>query len=168
MEIVKWPDPILTSVCKAIDIGSIDDSLLDAMRDGYELMCRLKGVGLAAPQIGIPLRFFFVWNGVFLNPAITDRSPEENIKDEGCLSLPEQSFSISRPNWIKVQYQDLAHTIHTEILKDDRARVWCHEQDHLDGLLINRFSNPQKSGFIVPEIERKIRRRWIKKYANVW
>lgn len=87
------------------------------------------------------------------------------IRNDSGSSLPEQTFSISRPNWVKVQYQDLASTIHTEFLRDDKARVWCHEQDHLDGLLINRFSNPQKSGFIVPEIERKIRRKWIMKYA---
>lgn len=125
----------------------------------------VRGVGIAAPQIGIPLSFFIYLDKVCINPTISDCSPEENIKEEGCLSLPGQSFQVSRPNSVVVHYYNEKLQLCLYKLEGDECRIFLHEFDHLQGLLINRWSNPQKNYFIPPEKERRIRRQYINKYG---
>jgi peptide deformylase len=99
-----------------------------------------KGVGLAAPQIGIPLRFFVTdvpgdKPRLFINPEIVSRSIETWALEEGCLSLPGIRKNVMRPIQIKVKATDLKGRAFTLECGGLLARCIQHEYDHLDGVL---------------------------------
>ncbi|MBI2439650.1 MAG: peptide deformylase [Candidatus Moranbacteria bacterium] len=114
-----------------------------------ETMHREKGVGLAAPQIGIPLRLAVIeveGKTLFLiNPEITSFAQEKIIFEEGCLSLPGQFFPIVRSESITLKYLNEKGLPKKIRAKGFLAIVIQHEVDHLDGILIvNRFAKQKK------------------------
>ena len=109
------------------------ESMLDLMR-------RKKGIGLAAPQLGMSRRLFVMEIGdqqrVCFNPEITERSANLEDYPEGCLSFPGKSCIIKRPDEIAVRYQNHRGDWYTERLAGLMARCFQHELDHLDGIVM--------------------------------
>lgn len=132
-----------------------------------ETMMDAPGIGLAANQIGIPLRVFAFVDlniekpqspKVIFNPEYLGFSGNQVNLEEGCLSFPGLIASISRPESIKVKYQDVNGEEHISILGGMNSRIWQHEIDHLDGILyFNR----------VPRIQRdRALKQWRKQNGN--
>jgi peptide deformylase len=108
-----------------------------------DLMHEAPGVGLAAPQVGLPIRLF-VANAtgeeeddmVFINPVITVDGKATEDMEEGCLSLPGINASIRRPKAVTIEATDINGNRFIASSDDLPARIWQHENDHLDGVLI--------------------------------
>ena len=135
-EIVQESDPILHKKCRPVE--KFDDRLRTLISDMVETLHEANGAGLAAPQVGILRRVVVVdvGDGVIelVNPEIT-KSEGIQHEVEGCLSCPGQYGITKRPMYVEVTAQDrFGHEIHVsgEGLK---ARAFCHELDHLDGVL---------------------------------
>ena len=108
--------------------------------DMLDTMYEAGGVGLAAPQVGVLKRIVFIDIGdgaeplVMINPVIYETSGEQTA-DEGCLSLAGKCGQVTRPNVVKVRFQD-EHMDQKELVAEELlARAICHECDHLDGIL---------------------------------
>ena len=132
-------DPVLKSPTAPVtDIDGALATLVDAM---YDTMYDAPGVGLAAPQVGVQKRFFVydvaddTGPHVLLNPEIVEQSGEWTY-EEGCLSLPGLSFEIVRPKVITVRGIDMDGN--EVVVQGDEllGRVFLHEIDHLDGVLM--------------------------------
>ena len=129
-------DRILTKKCRPVEemtpkIKTLINDMLDTMYDAY-------GVGLAAPQVGILKRIVVIDVGdrpwVLINPEITETSGEQT-GDEGCLSLPGKSGTVTRPNVVTVKAYDENMEPFTLTGEGLLARAICHECDHLDGIM---------------------------------
>jgi len=142
LTIRKYPDDILSVKCVPIPKEVILQIMANYIREMRELMNLAKGIGLSAPQVGLPYRFF-ITNlpaiPIAFNPIIVGSSREASEEMEGCLSLPGQQVLIKRPDRIRLRYQDWNGNPHDKLFVGITARVIQHECDHLDGLLINRF-----------------------------
>lgn len=142
MQIVQYGHPALR--WKSKPIQSINEELRSAVREMFELMYSAKGIGLAANQVGLPLRFFVVnvtadpaqkdEEYVFLNPRIRRRKGA-TTGEEGCLSLPGMYANVERAEAIVVEAYDLEGEGFEMELDELPARVVQHETDHLDGVL---------------------------------
>lgn len=144
MDIVTYGDPVLEE--KAQLVAEFDEKLKSLVADMFEAMRRDRGIGLAAPQVGVSSRVFVTdvegdGQRVFVNPEIIMTSPEVSEYEEGCLSFPGLYFTVKRPASVKVQAfteKGKPFTIDAEGLL---ARVVLHEFDHLEGkLFIDRIS----------------------------
>lgn len=141
LRIVHWPDPVLRQ--KAQPVAQVTDEVRAVAQRMIELMHEAEGVGLAAPQVGLPWRMFVANatgeeddNLVFINPELVDPGDEPALHSEGCLSLPHVTAEIRRPKRITVRATDLEGN-RFELTSDELpARIWQHETDHLDGVLI--------------------------------
>lgn len=146
-------DPVLKVKCRDIDENYPDlNSLLDNM---FETMYAARGVGLAAPQIGLPIRVFIVdvspfaedeedeetkkelenFKKVFINAQKVDEFGEPWKFSEGCLSIPGIHEDVERNESLTLHYFDENFKEHTETFTGLRARVIQHEYDHIDGVL---------------------------------
>ena len=134
--IVKLGDDILRKVCRTQ--LTFDDKLHQILDDMAETMYDADGVGLAAPQVGILRRFCVVDVGdglvELINPVITKKSGTQT-DDEGCLSIPNKSACVTRPMKVTVKAQDRDGKNITVTAEGLKARAFCHEIDHLDGIL---------------------------------
>ena len=108
-----------------------------------ELMREHKGVGLAAPQVGLNIRLFVINptgtpedDKVYVNPVLSDPAGENEEKEEGCLSIPEIDVNIIRPTILNIQAQDVYGAAFQQADSGFVTRIWQHENDHLDGRLI--------------------------------
>jgi len=106
-------------------------------------MHEARGVGLAAPQVGLPWRLFVANptgepgdDRVYINPRLSNPSRETSTHDEGCLSLPNITGEITRPTRITIDALDEQGQPFQLTSDELPARVWQHETDHLDGILI--------------------------------
>ncbi|MEM1026675.1 MAG: peptide deformylase [Planctomycetota bacterium] len=141
LSIVHHPHPVLRQRAEPVELT--DEVCAVALRM-VELMHEADGVGLAAPQVGLPWRLFVAnWEGpggidhVFLNPELSEPTRDTGPHEEGCLSLPDIRAEITRPLGITVTATNLNGERIS--MTDDgglAARVWQHEFDHLDGVLI--------------------------------
>lgn len=133
--IVKEGDEILTKVCRPVE--KFDHKLGILLDDMYETM-KNDGVGLAAPQVGILRRAVVIDVGEgpieLLNPVITEQSGKQE-GPEGCLSCPGQYGIVIRPMHVKVKAQDRKGKFFEIEGEDLLARAFCHEIDHLDGIM---------------------------------
>ena len=140
LQILHYPAPQLRR--RAEPVGEIDASVQSVAARMIALMHEANGLGLAAPQVGLPWRMF-VTNGqeesedrVYINPTLSVVNTELVLKEEGCLSIPGVNIELRRPQAVTVNAQDLAGQPF-ELSDDDVfARVWQHELDHLEGILI--------------------------------
>jgi peptide deformylase len=140
LRILLYPDPILKKRAKAV--GKFDADIEALARRMLELMREAKGLGLAAPQVGVPLRLF-VCNPtaepggdlICVNPRFAELSGGEE-KEEGCLSIPVVTVTMRRATQVVLEAFDAAGKPFQATGTDLRARVWQHEIDHLDGRLI--------------------------------
>ncbi len=135
-EIRTKEDEILYKKCKVVK--KFDERLHILLDDMRETMNERDGVGLAAPQVGILKRAFVVDDGTTfieaINPEIIEESGEQTDK-EGCLSVPEEFYYVTRPKHVKLKAQDRYGNEFTAEADDLLARALCHETDHLDGIL---------------------------------
>lgn len=131
-------EPVLRERARPVEV--FDKKLLGLINQMFDIMHEAKGIGLAAPQIGHPIRVAVIEidenRYVLVNPEIIEKSREMEEFEEGCLSLPGVSINIKRPSRIKVAYQDEKGK--KNILEADGllARAIQHEIDHINGVLI--------------------------------
>ena len=134
--IVKLGDPILNKTSRKVE--KFDDKLAALIDDMLETMYSANGVGLAAVQVGILKRVVVIDIGEgpmeLVNPEITMKEGEQQ-ESEGCLSLPGKYGVTSRPQKVQVKAQDRNGTWQVFTGEDLNARAFCHEIDHLDGIL---------------------------------
>lgn len=148
MKLVILGDEHLTKVSEPVT--EFDEELRDTTAEMFKIMKKARGIGLAAPQVGINKRFFVVQldddtERIFINPDIIQTSQKVCTMEEGCLSVPKFYAEVTRAEKIAVQYYDLAGKVHTIEAAGMLARVIQHENDHLNGVLfIDRISAEQK------------------------
>ena len=139
-------DSVLTKKSRTVDkmtprIGELITDMLDTMYDAM-------GVGLAAPQVGILKRIVVIDVGegpiVLINPEILETSGEQT-GDEGCLSVPGMAGQVTRPNYVKVKALDEDMNEVEYEGEGLLARAFCHEIDHLDGILFTERLAPEAS-----------------------
>ncbi len=123
---------------KSREIDRIDERILELAEDLRDTMIEEEGVGLAAPQVGVLKRIVVVDIGdgpiTLINPEIVQEEGE-NIDEEGCLSVPGKSGKVLRPKKVTVKYTDIDGEEKTVEGEDLLARAFCHEIDHLEGVL---------------------------------
>ena len=139
-------DPVLKQ--RAAEVTDVDGALVRLVDDMVDTMYAAPGVGLAAPQVGVQKRLFVydVGDGpqVIVNPTI-DESEGEWEFDEGCLSVPGLSWTIVRPKQVHLTGFDLEGNEVSIEADEYLARVFQHELDHLDGvLLLDRLDADQR------------------------
>ena len=159
-EIVKYPEPILERPTEPVT--EFNDDLRKFVDDMFESMYAAKGIGLAAPQVGVSKRLTIIDLSfkerpedriILINPEIVLREGKQ-YEEEGCLSLPEIREKVSRAAKVKVRAQDLDGNWFelegTELL----ARAFQHEIDHLDGILFFRRVSALKRDLILRRIRK--------------
>ncbi|WP_300389435.1 peptide deformylase [Fusobacterium sp.] len=137
-EIRKYGDPILREVAQKIE--KIDDEILEILDNMVETMYETKGVGLAAPQVGISKRIFVCDQGdgvvrKVINPVITPLTENLIECEEGCLSVPGIYKKVQRPEKIRVEYMNEKGEEVTEEAEGFLAIIMQHEFDHLEAVL---------------------------------
>lgn len=141
MNVVISPDPVLREVCSPVE--DIDE-VRQLAKDMIETMYANRGVGLAAPQVGITKRLYVIDVSedqsdphVLINPTITWQSDNIVELDEGCLSIPGCSFKVKRPDSCTVEYTDLdGNRMAFEEAYGLLSQCLQHEYDHLEGKTI--------------------------------
>lgn len=135
-KVVEIGDPILNKKCKPIE--KFDDKLSTLIDDMFETMYAANGVGLAGPQVGMLKRVVVIDIGdgpmELVNPEIVMTQGEQRVS-EGCLSVPGKYGVCSRPAKVQVKAQDRNGKWQVFTGEDLKARCFCHEIDHLDGIL---------------------------------
>lgn len=135
-EIVKGNDPILKKVCRSV--LNFDERLWQVLDDMAETMYEADGVGLAASQVGILRRYCIVDVGdgliELINPVIVEQSGKQ-CDEEGCLSFPSRYGKVERPQKVTVRAQDRNGKTFTVTADGLKARAFCHEIDHLNGIV---------------------------------
>ena len=135
-EIREMGDEVLEKKCKPIKM--MTPRTMELIEDMFDTLYESGGVGLAAPQVGILKRIVVIDIGegplLLINPEIVETSGSQT-GSEGCLSLPGKAGQVTRPNYVKVKALDVnmepVEYEGTELL----ARAFCHELDHLDGIM---------------------------------
>jgi peptide deformylase len=140
LRIVHYPDPVLKQVCAPVE--EFGDHLQALARRMRALMGEAGGAGLAAPQVGVPIRLFVRSLGteegrksICVNPRFIELSGAEE-KEEGCLSIPQVTVIMRRATHAVMEAFDFNGNAFTETGVDLEARMWQHELDHLAGTLI--------------------------------
>ena len=154
LPVVAYGDPVLRK--KAVDITSEHPQIKEILDNMWETMYNASGVGLAAPQVGMPIRLFLVdttpfsedpdlspeeakelsgFKKTFINAEIIEENGEEWAFNEGCLSIPNVREDVFRQEEIVIRYQDENFKEHTETYNGLIARVIQHEYDHIEGVL---------------------------------
>lgn len=168
LPIIAYGDPVLRKVGR--DIDKDYPNLSQLIADMFETMYHARGVGLAAPQIGLDIRLFVVdaspfdededdkpelrnFKKVFINAYIIDESGNEWPFNEGCLSIPEIREDVNRLSNIKIKYCDENFVEYTEDYKGILARIIQHEYDHIEGKLFVDKISPIKKRLIAKKLE---------------
>lgn len=141
LRIAHFPDEVLRRRARPVERVDDDVRLLAARM--VELMRAEEGIGLASPQVGVSLRLFVVDvalaqtdQAVYINPRLSAFEGDLVAREEGCLSLPGIRADIRRPPQVTITALDLEGREFTRTADGLLARVWQHEFDHLDGVLI--------------------------------
>ena len=160
LPVYVYGQPVLRKVAE--DITPDYPKLKELIQNMFETMDHADGVGLAAPQIGLPIRVVVVdldvlsedypeykgFRKAYINAHILEVSGEEVSMEEGCLSLPGIHESVKRGNKIRVKYLDEDLVEHDEIVEGYLARVMQHEFDHLDGKMFIDHLSPLRRQMI--------------------
>jgi peptide deformylase len=148
-----YPDPVLRQ--KAAPVPQVNEEVRKVAAAMIEVMRKEDGIGLAAPQVGLPWRMFVVdvppnekrsatadppsaTSGpqVYINPVLSKPTGDLETYEEGCLSLPDIRGDVIRPPTITITYMDIEGRQVTQTATGLLGRCWQHETDHLDGVLI--------------------------------
>lgn len=139
-EVVKHPAKVLTEKCKEVTV--INEEIIALLDDLYDTMVEHDGVGIAAPQINVPLRVAIVELGEerdvleMINPTVLETSGAE-VDVEGCLSFPNLFGEVERPTYVKIEACDREGRVYELEAGGFDARAILHEIDHLDGVLFD-------------------------------
>ncbi len=152
LQIIHYPDPRLRKISSPVT--KFDDDLKALARRMFELMREDKGVGLAAPQVGVNVRLFVMNptgkpedDRAYVNPQLLEATGEEE-GEEGCLSLPGINTKIIRSKTLRLEAQDLDGQAVATTDTGYVARIWQHEADHLNGvMIIDRMGPTAKMAF---------------------
>jgi peptide deformylase len=164
LPIIGYGDPVLRKVCEPVSADY--PALKEVIADMYDTMYNAHGVGLAAPQVGLPIRIFIVdtepfgdddelsieeqaelknFKRTFINAKMLIEEGEEWGFNEGCLSIPEVREDVFRHEQITIEYYDEDFNKKTESFNGLIARVIQHEYDHIEGILFtDRISSLKK------------------------
>lgn len=158
LPVVAYGDPVLRQPTEEVwaDYPQLQE-LIDNM---FETMVNANGIGLAAPQVGFPIRLFVVDSGqlkksdeelkieplkeVFINPKRIDHSDKLCDYEEGCLSLPGVREDVTRPEEVTLEYTDREWHTQKKTFTGLNARVIQHEYDHIEGILFTDRLKPLK------------------------
>ena len=172
LPIVGYGDPVLRKKCE--EIPQDYPELKKVIADMYETMYNAYGVGLAAPQVGLPIRIFIVDTEAFsddeelskeeqellanfsktiINPTILKEEGEEWGFNEGCLSIPEVREDVYRQEKITIEYYDEDFNKHTDVYDGMIARVIQHEYDHIEGILFTDKISSLKKRLIQKKLQ---------------
>jgi peptide deformylase len=173
LPIIPYGDPLLKKESEEItaDYPSLD-LLIENM---FETMYQAKGVGLAAPQVGLNIRLFIVdgapfadeegeepdpravgmesFKKVFINPVMEEESGEVWAFQEGCLSIPKLRENVLRKSDILLSYYDEHWVFHEERFSGYAARIIQHEYDHIEGILFTDRLNPLKKKLVQKKLK---------------
>jgi peptide deformylase len=158
LPILTWPDPVLRRPAAPLPEGPADAATRDLAAAMLATMYAAPGRGLAAPQVGRPVRLFVMdtcWKEgrpdprVMINPQVLWASPEVATGPEGCLSIPGVSAQVTRPRAIRLLWRDLEGAVHEAGLDGFAATCAQHEIDHLDGIVtLDRVDAAQRAALL--------------------
>jgi len=171
LPIVAYGDPILRK--KAEEIDEDYPNLKELISDMFETMYAARGVGLAAPQVGLPIRLFVIdaspfaeddedgegdpsvknFKKVLINPIIIEEKGEKWGFNEGCLSIPDINEEVLRPTHVTINYLDENFEEHEVELSGLAARVVQHEYDHIEGKLFIDKLSPLKKAMLKGKLD---------------
>lgn len=168
-------DPVLEKVATLVmDVmDSSTQTFIDNLMYTYQ---QAKGVGIAAPQVGVSLRLFIIQSAkndrypdavdteplVIINPEVLEKSPETVDGPEGCLSIPGKRMIVTRHQWVRARFTNRDGKIEERTFEGFLARVFQHEHDHINGFLI---TDRVKGGKIYTEEEYAAYERRLKENA---
>lgn len=177
LPIYTYGQPVLREVAQ--NIAPDYPNLEVLIENMYETMENSDGVGLAAPQIGLPIRVLVVgldalaedypeykdFKEVYINAHIVERDETETeLLEEGCLSIPGISESVRRPKRVRVRWMDKNFEEHDEWLDGFLARVLQHEIDHLEGKLFTDHISPLRKQLIKKKLSTLLSGRFSCRY----
>ena len=164
LEVVNYGNPILRKVCEPVKDFTNLDAVVDDM---FDSMYEAEGIGLAANQVGIDLNLFIIdithteeseSTHIFINSSIIETGGDEELFQEGCLSLPGIALDVLRPEKVKLRYQTLDEQWHEDEFEGLLARAIQHEMDHLNGVfIVDRVSEIERIQYQkeLKDLERK-------------
>ena len=160
LRIVNYPHPALREKTRDVEVTDEVRAVAGRM---LALMAEAEGVGLAAPQVGLDWRMFVcrlpeagAEPAVYVNPRLELHKGDVEVHEEGCLSLPGLTADIRRPVAATITALDLEGNEFRREASGFEARIWQHETDHLDGVLIIDRMNPMdrlRNRKLVKELE---------------
>jgi peptide deformylase len=163
LKVVKYGDPILQQEGAAIT--EFNGQLAELVENMFETMLEAKGVGLAAPQIGLSQKLFVMdcsagkdpaERFAFINPRIVE-TRDIQVGEEGCLSFPEIYFEVERPRIVTVTAFDVHGKEFTAEFEELAARCVVHETDHVFGKVFLEYLSPLKRELVKKKIKRRIK-----------
>jgi peptide deformylase len=164
-DIIILPDKRLRSVSKPVD--KIGDDVRTLVADMFETMYEAPGIGLAAVQVGVPLRVVTMDLSkreehaepkVFINPEIVSSSEEKSVYEEGCLSIPDIHEDVERPARVRIRYVDLEGKPQEAEAEGLFATCIQHEIDHLNGVLFIDHISKLKRDRVVKKFTKSAKR----------
>ena len=162
--VITLPDPLLREASTPIE--TIDAELERLIDDMFATMYDAPGIGLAAVQVGVPLRLVVLDVAgkdaepdpiCLINPVIERFGDERRVYEEGCLSLPDVMVDVERPATVTVRYLDRAGKEQVREADGLLATAIQHELDHLDGKLIIDFLSPLKRNIAIRKLKKLAR-----------
>ncbi|PSR13758.1 MAG: peptide deformylase [Bacteroidetes bacterium] len=165
LSVYAYGQPVLKK--KGEPITADYPNLAQLIADMWETMYKAPGVGLAAPQIGLPIRLFVVdteqimdddkegqgIKQVFINAEKLEETGEEWPYEEGCLSIPDVTGEVNRPKILRLRWLDENFVAHEGTFDEMNARVIQHEYDHIEGVLFIEQLKPIKRRLIQRKLE---------------
>lgn len=167
LPIIAYGDPVLRK--KTVDIPQDYPALSELIQNMYDTMYQAHGVGLAAPQVGLPIRLFVVdaepfaideelpeeeqkflegFKQTFINAKILEETGDEWAFNEGCLSIPDVREDVFRKEKITISFYDENFVQQTKTFEGIAARIIQHEYDHIEGVLFTDKLSPLKRRLI--------------------
>src|SRR5689334_18329122 len=164
--LIILPDPVLRQLSKPVervdaDLRKFADDMLDTMYDA-------PGIGLAAIQVGEPIRLLVIDLAkegeppaphIFINPEILERSDERSVYEEGCLSIPDYYAEVERPAKVRVRYLDYHGKAQEQDAEGLLAICVQHEVDHLNGVLFIDYLSKLKRDLVVKKFTKAAREK---------
>ena len=159
-KILTEPDPFLRQ--KSQNVEKVDNEIRELMDDMLDTMYAAPGIGLAAIQVGVPIRVIVIdlikdeekKPLYFVNPKIILKSKNNSTYEEGCLSVPGQFAEIDRPNQCHINYLD--YNGRQQDLRAEGLLATCiqHEMDHLEGILFIDYLSKLKKSMIIKKLSK--------------
>lgn len=170
LPIYTYGQPVLRKETE--EIGPDYPNLNEIIQDMWDTLAKSRGVGLAAPQVGLSIRMAIIdldcisedepqyagYKRTFINPYIEEvDETEKETQEEGCLSLPGLSEKVTRPTRIRVSYLDENFQEHDEWVDGFLARVMQHEFDHLDGVVYTDHLKGLRRQLMTPKLKQLVK-----------